>query len=87
MKNIMLVTLASLITGAFSVSALAVQSNQGHGTVKFTGEIIDAPCSISSDSIKQEIDLGQVSNTSLAKGGSSCTKIFFYKIRRLCISC
>ncbi|HFK8542420.1 TPA: fimbrial protein [Proteus mirabilis] len=80
MKNIILVTLASIITGAFSISALAVQSNQGHGTVKFTGEIIDAPCSISTDSIKQEIDLGQVSNTSLAKGGSSAPRSFSIKL-------
>ncbi|MDM3869182.1 fimbrial protein [Proteus faecis] len=76
MKNIMLVTLATVITGAMSMSAFAVQSNQGHGTVKFIGEIIDAPCSISSDTIDQTVKFDQISNTSLANGGSSRAKTF-----------
>ncbi|HEK1094865.1 TPA: type 1 fimbrial protein [Proteus mirabilis] len=72
----MLVTLAAVISGTMSMSALAVQSNQGHGTVTFKGEVIDAPCSISSDTINQIVEFGEISNTSLANGGSSKPKSF-----------
>ena len=70
------IILATLISGAMSVSAFAVESNQGHGKVTFKGEIIDAPCSISSDSIDQTVDLGQIANSLLANGGASAPKQF-----------
>ncbi|MDW7590685.1 fimbrial protein [Providencia sp. 2023EL-00965] len=70
------IILATLISGAMSVSAFAVESNQGHGKVTFKGEIIDAPCSISSDSIDQTVDLGQIANSVLANGGASSPKQF-----------
>lgn len=76
MKKIMLVALATVISSTVSMSALAVQSNQGHGTVKFKGEIIDAPCSISSNTIDQIVEFDQISNTSLADGGASRPKSF-----------
>ncbi|EOG1984941.1 TPA: fimbrial protein [Proteus mirabilis] len=57
------------------MSALAA-TNQGHGKVTFTGEIIDAPCSISSESAAQEVPFGEISNVALAKGGSSETRDF-----------
>lgn len=67
---------ATLISGAMSVSAFAVEPNQGHGKVTFKGEIIDAPCSISSESIDQTVDLGQIANSVLANGGASSPKQF-----------
>ncbi|WP_434172129.1 Fimbria A protein [Providencia manganoxydans] len=70
------IILATLISSAMSVSAFAVESNQGHGKVTFKGEIIDAPCSISSDSIDQTVDLGQIANSVLANGGASSPKQF-----------
>nr|ELR5115151.1 type 1 fimbrial protein [Providencia stuartii] len=70
------IILATLISSAMSVSAFAVESNQGHGKVTFKGEIIDAPCSISSDSIDQTVYLGQISNSVLANGGASSPKQF-----------
>ncbi|MGI3476976.1 fimbrial protein [Providencia stuartii] len=70
------IILATLISGAMSVSAFAVESNQGHGKVTFKGEIIDAPCSISSDSIDQTVYLGQIANSVLANGGASSPKQF-----------
>jgi len=70
------IILASLISGTMSVSAFAAGSNQGHGKITFKGEIIDAPCSISSDSIDQTVELGQISNTVLANGGASSPKQF-----------
>lgn len=56
--------------------ASAAQADQGHGTVTFTGSIIDAPCSIDPDTVDQTVDLGQVSNVALANGGTSAPKNF-----------
>jgi len=68
------VILAALVSGVvMSTSAFA---DQGHGKVTFKGEIIDAPCSISSDSIDQTVELGQIANSILAAGGSSTPKQF-----------
>lgn len=45
----------------FALSALAVVSTSafaaesGDGTIKFTGEIVDAPCVVSTDSQNQEV--------------------------------
>lgn len=41
---------------------MANAADQGHGTVTFTGSIIDAPCSIAPESIDQTVNLGQISN-------------------------
>ncbi|CAI0905519.1 fimbrial protein [Serratia proteamaculans] len=67
---------AVLVFGAASVA----QADQGHGTVTFTGSIIDAPCSIDPTSIDQTVDLGQVSNVALAKGGTSRPENFEIKL-------
>ncbi|MEY0164535.1 fimbrial protein [Providencia rettgeri] len=62
------------VSGMISSSALAV--DQGHGKVTFKGEIIDAPCSISADSVDQTVELGQIANSILANGGASSPKQF-----------
>ncbi|MBS0861597.1 fimbrial protein [Providencia rettgeri] len=71
MKKILL---ATLITGVMSASALAADA--GNGKVTFMGAIIDAPCSISPDSVDQTVELGQVSNMALADGGKSTPRTF-----------
>ncbi|MBL3523571.1 type 1 fimbrial protein [Serratia plymuthica] len=63
---------AVLAFGATSMMAQA--ANQGSGTVTFTGEIIEAPCSIAPGNIDQTVPLGQVSNLSLKDGGESGVK-------------
>lgn len=60
---------------AMGVSSFA-QADQGHGKVTFTGSIIDAPCSISPDSVDQTIDMGQISNAALLNGGKSTPRDF-----------
>lgn len=62
--------------GAVMVTGAANAADQGHGTVRFTGSIIDAPCSISGDSDGQEVNLGEVSSAALAKNGTSAPKNF-----------
>lgn len=73
MSNIKKFTLASLIVATFSSAAIA---DQGHGKVSFTGAIIDAPCSISPDSVDQTVDMGQIANAALANGGRSTSRNF-----------
>lgn len=41
--------------------------DQGHGTIKFIGAIIDSPCSIAPESVDQTIQMGQVANSQLEK--------------------
>lgn len=50
-------------------------TDQGSGSVKFMGSIVDAPCSIVSEK-DQTIDMGQIANTTLANGGSSAPQPF-----------
>lgn len=69
---------------AMGISSFA-QADQGHGTVTFTGSIVDAPCSIDPDSIDQTVNLGQVSNVALAADsnkGSSTPKNFEIKLEK-----
>jgi type 1 fimbria pilin len=62
---------------AFGMSSMAVHAaNQGQGSVAFTGSIIDAPCSITPESVDQTVELGQISNALLKKGGQSTPKSF-----------
>ena len=59
----------SVVAGAASAAA------QGHGTVKFTGSIIDAPCSITPDVITdaggKQIKLGTPSAAQALRDGNN----------------
>ncbi|MGL4683536.1 MAG: long polar fimbrial major subunit LpfA [Hafnia alvei] len=71
--------LAALTMAALSGSAFA--ANSGDGSVKFTGEIVDAPCVISADSQNQEVVLGQVKKSVFtAAGDKSTAKPFEIKL-------
>ena len=59
----------------FGMSSVA-QADSGKGTVTFTGSIVDAPCSISPETVDQTVSLGQVSNVALKDGGKSTPKNF-----------
>ncbi|MBV4413719.1 type 1 fimbrial protein [Enterobacteriaceae bacterium YMB-R22] len=64
----------SLILG---MSAFAhATTDQGSGTVTFTGSIIDAPCSINPDSTEQQVKLGKISSVALQNSGKSTPKNF-----------
>ncbi|MDR2227049.1 MULTISPECIES: fimbrial protein [Providencia] len=66
--------LLALVSSAMSTSVFA--ADMGHGKVTFKGSIIDAPCSISPDSIDQTVELGQISNIALVSGGKSSPRAF-----------
>ncbi len=65
---------------AFGVTSVAHAADQGHGTVTFKGAIIDAPCSITPETVDQTVNLGQVSNVALKNGGQSTPKNFQIKL-------
>lgn len=71
LKPLVIVTLMAMGTTSLSQAA-----NQGGGTITFTGSIIEAPCSISHENAEQTIDLGQISNVTLANGGKSQPRPF-----------
>ncbi|WP_139300282.1 fimbrial protein [Nissabacter archeti] len=58
---------------ALVVSHSAFAADIGDGTIRFKGEIVDAPCVVSADSQNQEINLGQVKATTLATAGDKST--------------
>ena len=55
---------------ALVLSHSALAADIGDGTIRFKGEIVDAPCVVSADSQNQEINLGQVKTTTLATAGN-----------------
>lgn len=68
---------------AGGVASFAQAADQGHGTVTFKGSIIDAPCSITPDTVDQTVDLGEVSNVALEANsftGTSTPKNFEIKL-------
>ncbi|ELE9730709.1 fimbrial protein [Enterobacter kobei] len=78
----------ALVSGFANAAASGTSTvgGQGHGTVHFTGEIIDAPCSIAPESADQTVDLGQVSNSALANGGKSTPVPFSINLQNCDIS-
>lgn len=67
--------LMMITTVAFGLTTTAY-ADSGQGKVTFTGSIIDAPCSISPDSVDQTVDLGQISKAALNNGGKSTPRNF-----------
>lgn len=73
------IVLAMAISAAFT-AGVANAADQGHGSVQFQGSIIDAPCSITSDTANQTVDLGDVANSALKSGQTSTPKTFEIKL-------
>ncbi|CAM4305098.1 MULTISPECIES: fimbrial protein [Lelliottia] len=67
----------SALVLASGLTAFGAQADQGSGVVTFTGSVIDAPCSVAAGDDDQTIDLGQVSSSAVANGGTS-TPVPFY---------
>lgn len=75
------IMLASVM--AFGVVAGAQAAGNGAGTVTFTGSIIDAPCSITPETVDQTVELGQISKAQLEtanKTGTSNPRPFQIKL-------
>lgn len=79
MKKIALaVALSVLMTPLMANAASPVDA--GEGTVNFTGSVISAPCSISSETADQIVDLGQVNAMELNDGRVSALTPFSIKL-------
>lgn len=66
--------------GVTMVCGSAMAAIQGQGTVTFKGSIIEAPCSITPDTVDQTVNLGQVSSKALMNGGTSSPQQFQIKL-------
>ncbi|MFG1174696.1 fimbrial protein [Erwiniaceae bacterium CAU 1747] len=59
--------------------AITAPANQGSGSFKFYGEIINAPCSIKGEK-DQTVNLGQISNSKLKDGASTPPTPFYIRL-------
>lgn len=64
----MIKTVMAAAVAATLISFGAHAANQGGGTVTFTGNIVDAPCSIAPESANQTVDMGTISNSAIRNG-------------------
>jgi type 1 fimbria pilin len=71
---------------ALGTTSATHAADQGSGTITFTGSIIEAPCTISQENSEQTIDLGQISNASLANGGMSQPREFKVTLENCALS-
>lgn len=76
------IMIAAVIALGTTSSFVHAAGEQGKGKVTFTGSIIDAPCSISADSVDQTVELGAISNVVLKDGGSSKPRDFEIKLEQ-----
>lgn len=73
----------ALTAGLISVAHAA---DQGHGTVTFTGSIIESPCSINPESVDQTVELGSIATAALADSGTSTPRPFQIKLENCTLS-
>jgi type 1 fimbria pilin len=69
--SLVVVALSTGVVHAVDPVAPLTPSNQGSGTIVFKGSIIDAPCSIATESQHQIVDFGQIAASALIDGGTS----------------
>ncbi|MEB4675821.1 fimbrial protein [Enterobacteriaceae bacterium G50] len=69
-KHCLALAVASVM-GLFSVASSAAEVTVPGGKINFVGEVVDAACSVSSDSIDQTVILDQVNRTKLATAGAA----------------
>ncbi len=65
-----------LVAGVAMILSNNVFADEGHGIVKFKGEVISAPCSIKPGDEDLTVNLGEVADTVL--GNDSNLLIVFY---------
>lgn len=75
--NKLALLLATITLGAASSASFAADKD---GEILFKGSIIDAPCSITSETATQTVQMDKVSNSALKKGGKSTPKAFQIKL-------
>jgi len=71
----------SLVMAMGIVSGAQAATNGGSGTVEFKGDIVDAPCSISSESSAQIVPMGTATVKTLANKGKATAVPFDIKLQ------
>lgn len=66
-------TLSLLLTVSTLSTSVFVSANNGE--IHFSGQVVNSPCNIESDSLRQEVSFGQLSRTYL-EAGNATEKIF-----------
>lgn len=80
-KIILAMGMGAVLVSAAANAADEAAKSGGQGVVNFKGSIVDAPCSISGDSVEQTVNLGAVSSASLQNGGTSSPRTFDIKLQ------
>lgn len=57
---------AATLVAASTLSSFAMADNNGE--IRFTGQVVNSPCNIQGDSLKQEVSFGQLSRAALESG-------------------
>ncbi|MEO3990140.1 fimbrial protein BcfA [Pseudocitrobacter cyperus] len=73
-KPILAILIAACAAGGTSITALADTATVSGGTVNFVGQVVDAACSVSADSVDQTVTLGQVRSTKLTAAGMTANQ-------------
>jgi len=68
-----------LVAGMFSIGAVQA-ADQGGGKITFSGELIEAPCSVDPDSADLNVPMGKVTTSALKNGGTATPVRFEIKL-------
>ncbi|MCE4056746.1 fimbrial protein [Pseudomonas sp. Au-Pse12] len=71
---------AAIVLGAASAASMAAGSS-AKGEIRFTGEINESPCTITSDTQFQTLAMDSISSSVLKNGGKSALKKFVIKLQ------
>jgi len=70
---------AAIVLGATSAASMAAGETKGE--IRFTGEINESPCTITSDTQFQTLAMDSISSSVLKNGGKSALKKFVIKLQ------
>ena len=68
-KHLLAMVMTAMAAGGMTCAANADTSTVSGGTVNFTGQVVNAACSVSADSIDQTVTLSQVRTSKLTAAG------------------
>ncbi|HFZ0985470.1 TPA: fimbrial protein BcfA [Klebsiella aerogenes] len=68
-KHLLVMVMTAMTAGGMTCAANADTSTVSGGTVNFTGQVVNAACSVSADSIDQTVTLSQVRTSKLTAAG------------------
>lgn len=79
-KHVLAMVVTALLAGGVMSAAQADVTVNG-GTINFKGEVVNAACAVSADSVDQTVTLGQVRTVRLATAGSAANQKEAFNIK------